>query len=77
MGQTLDCFCKAIESTQSHRPEEAILDTTSVNQAIYFCESSKALLHGTIFLATCNAILRLGDEKLENTCFHHSLLIYS
>ena len=24
MGQTLDCFCKGIEFTQSHRPEEAI-----------------------------------------------------
>ena len=27
MGQTLDCFCKGIEFTQSHRPEEAILDS--------------------------------------------------
>ena len=27
MGQTLDCFCKGIESTQSHRPEEAIPDS--------------------------------------------------
>ena len=27
MGQTLDCFCKGIESTQSHRPEEAIADS--------------------------------------------------
>ena len=26
MGQTVDCFCKGIESTQSHRPEEAIPD---------------------------------------------------
>ena len=24
MGQILDCFCKGIEFTQSHRPEEAI-----------------------------------------------------
>ena len=37
----------------------------------------KALSHGAIFLATCNAILLLGDVKLANTCFHHSLLIYS
>ena len=36
----------------------------------------KALSHGAIFLATCNAILLLGDVKLANTCFHHSLLIY-
>ena len=27
MGQTLDCFCKGKEFTQSHRPEEAIRDS--------------------------------------------------
>ena len=27
MGQTLDCFGKGIEFTQSHRPEEAIADS--------------------------------------------------
>ena len=27
MGQTLDCFDKGIEFTQSHRPEEAIPDS--------------------------------------------------
>ena len=37
----------------------------------------KALSHGAIFLATCNAILLLVDVKLANTRFHHSLLIYS
>ena len=26
MGQTLDWFCKGIEFTQSHQPEEAIFD---------------------------------------------------
>ena len=36
----------------------------------------KTLSHGAIFLTTCNAILRLGDVKLANTCFHHSLPIY-
>ena len=36
----------------------------------------KALSHGAIFLATCNAILHLGDVKLANTSFHYSLLIY-
>ena len=35
----------------------------------------KALSHGAIFLATCNAILLLVDVKLANTRFHHSLLI--
>ena len=28
----------------------------------------KALSHGAIFLATCNAIPLLGDVKLANTC---------
>ena len=42
---------------------------------LYF--DCKALSHGTIFLATCNAILLLVDVKLANTRFHHSLLIYS
>ena len=37
----------------------------------------KALSHGAIFFATCNAILLLVDVKLANTRFHHSLLIYS
>ena len=37
----------------------------------------KALSHGAIFLATCNATLLLVDVKLANTCFHHSLLKYS
>ena len=27
MGQTLDCFCKGIKSTQFHRQEEAIADS--------------------------------------------------
>ena len=38
--------------------------------------SLKALTHGAIFLATCKAILLLGDVKLANTSFHHSLLMY-
>ena len=36
----------------------------------------KALSHGAIFLATCNAVLLLADVKLANTRLHHSLLIY-
>ena len=40
-------------------------------------DALKALSHGAIFLATCNAILLLVDVKLANTRFHHSLLIYS
>ena len=38
MGQTLDCFCKGIEFTQSHWPEEAIPDSYDK------CESSLSTL---------------------------------
>ena len=36
----------------------------------------KALSHDAIFFANCDAILPLGDVKLANTSFHHSLLIH-
>ena len=39
-------------------------------------DALKALSHDAIFLATCNAILPLGDVKLASTSFHHNLLIY-
>ena len=39
-------------------------------------DSIKALSDGAIFLVTCDAILLLGDVKLANACFHHSLPIY-
>ena len=46
----------------------------------FFCQvhyvKALTLSHGAIFHATCDAILLLGDIKLENTCFHYSLLIY-
>jgi hypothetical protein len=35
----------------------------------YFC-TIKAMLHGAIFLATCNTILLLRDVKLPNTSLH-------
>jgi hypothetical protein len=35
----------------------------------YFC-TIKAMLHGVIFLATCNAILLLRDVKLPSTSLH-------
>ena len=34
----------------------------------------KAMLHGAIFLATCNAILLLRDVKLPNTSLHYTPL---
>jgi hypothetical protein len=37
----------------------------------------KAMLHGAIFLATCNAILLLRDVKLPNTSNHCIPLMFS
>jgi hypothetical protein len=37
----------------------------------------KALLHGVIFLATCNAILLLRDVKLPNMSLHYTPLMFS
>jgi hypothetical protein len=37
----------------------------------------KAILHGAIFLATCNAILLLRDVKLPNTNLHYTPLMFS
>jgi hypothetical protein len=39
--------------------------------------SLKAMLHGAIFLATCNAILLLRDVKLPNASLHHTPLMFS
>ena len=35
------------------------------------------MLHGSIFLATCNAILLLRDVKLPNTSIHYTPLMFS
>ena len=35
------------------------------------------MLHGAIFLATCNAILLLRDVKLPNTSLHYTPLMFS
>jgi hypothetical protein len=51
-------------STRSHASEEE-------NCAL------KAMLHGAIFLATCNAILLLRDVKLPNTSLHYAPLMFS
>jgi hypothetical protein len=37
----------------------------------------KAMLHGAIFFATCNAILLLRDVKLPNTSLHYTPLMFS
>ena len=37
----------------------------------------KAMSHGALFLATCNAILLLRDVNLANTRLHYILLMYS
>jgi hypothetical protein len=35
------------------------------------------MLHGAIFLATCNAILLLRDVKFPNTSLHYTPLMFS
>ena len=40
-------------------------------------EAVKAMLHGAIFLATCNAILLLRDVKLPSTSLHYTPLMFS
>jgi hypothetical protein len=37
----------------------------------------KAMLHGAIFLATCNAILLLRNVKLPNPSLHYPPLMFS
>ena len=58
MGQTLDCLCKGIESTQSHWPEEAIPDSYDKcepvgNMEIIVRSSNfKRYLFGNLFIWT-------------------------
>ena len=42
-----------------------------------FIHPLKAMLHGAIFLATCNAILLLRNVKLPNTSLHYTPLMFS
>jgi hypothetical protein len=46
--------------------------TGIVLTALRFECALKAMLHGAIFLATCNAILLLRDVKLPNTSLHYT-----
>jgi hypothetical protein len=43
----------------------------------FLTSSLKAMLHGAIFLATCNAIILLRDVKLPNTSLHYTPLMFS
>jgi hypothetical protein len=45
--------------------------------SLKFALCLKAMLHGAIFLATCNAILLLRDVKLPNTRLHCTPLMFS
>ena len=56
MGQTLDCFCKGMEFTQSHRPEEAIPDSYDK------CEP------GSLALFKINNQLRYALSYLKTQC---------
>ena len=49
----------------------------SYQSDVFSIERLKAMLHGEIFLATCNAILLLRDVKLPNTSLHYTPLMFS
>jgi hypothetical protein len=53
--------------------------TISFNFCLYLHDYNtlKAMLHGAIFLATCNAILLLRDVKLPNRSLHYTPLMFS
>ena len=53
-----------------------IQSARDATRTLVACGAIKAMSLSAIFLATCNAILHLGDVKLVNTSFHYSLLIY-
>ena len=62
--------------------QEANEQTITQKNNSHFLQSSfhsainlKALSHGAIFLATCNAVVFFVDVKLANISFYHSLLI--
>ena len=54
MGQTLDSFCKGIEFTQSHRPEEAIPHSYDK------CEPGLRKANGMALIHTCLTFIRLN-----------------
>jgi hypothetical protein len=54
-----------------------IIANTSCWQDVRFYVSKvKSMLHGAIFLATCNAILLLRDVKLPNKSIHYTPLMF-
>ena len=70
MGQTLDCFCKGIESTQSHRLEEAIPDSYDK------CETRFTTHHGHERKARLNEISNIQEAwiayKIGTLCPYSS-----
>jgi hypothetical protein len=50
---------------------------TYVRLLQWYIAGFKAMLHGAIFLATCNVIILLGDVKLPNTSLHYTPLMFS
>jgi hypothetical protein len=63
------------------KPSSHITDTAILLRMSYVFEYNtiglKAMLHGAIFLATCNAILLLRYVKLPNTSLHYTPLMFS
>jgi hypothetical protein len=65
------CWDRSLSHVR-HHPFSEIYDAGS-----FIIDLIKAMLHGAIFLATCNAILLLRDVKLPNTSFHYTPLMFS
>ena len=71
MGQTLDCFCKGIECTQSHRPEEAIADSYDK------CEPGLTLMIQFTFLIFSTLIERREIEFNLNNVILPAKTVYT
>ena len=69
--------CPEVNNVTKYTISACALNNILLECYLIYRLTVKALSHGAIFLATCNAILLLGDVKLAKTCFHHSLLKYS
>jgi hypothetical protein len=54
-----------------------VMNINFLTFSLYYFLAVKAMLHGAIFLATCNAILLLRDVKLPNTSLHCTPLMFS
>ena len=73
MGQTLDCSCKGIGCTQSHRPEVAVHDSYDRCE-LGFSSSVATTQHYLLsFFGRCNVNLSSFTEYLPNALSHERI----